>query len=224
MLISQAEVRYRAFKRTPDFDSEWAACTSSQTYTYTHNIGALPEFALVEVAENSDGSGWRVPTMSASNYSSDWWRQTAIVRMTDTTVALRTGSRLVRFHDETGADISVNTGYCRVRLFEWTPDYDSGWTATSITAGDRDKWFKHGLGQEPSLVMLYVAENADGSGWLLPAMNSYHYAYTDGVGIYRVTDQWAVIKGSESVVAHFKDQNGTLQSPTSGYVRFMAWK
>ncbi len=218
------DVRLTAFQRPPEFDTSWSPCQTNVTYVYQHDIGTLPTLAIVEVAEHSDGTGWRVPTMATSNYYGGW-RQTAIVGLDADSVSLRTHGNLAYFRNTAaGAIVAPTSGFCRVQLFNWAADYDSDWTSTSTAAGDRDKWFRHALGGIPSLVMLWVAENSDGSGWILPAMSTFHDGFYDGVGIFSVTEQWAVVKGSTGNVAKFVDADGVATTPASGYVRLLAWK
>jgi hypothetical protein len=233
MILHAGDVRITAFQRPPDFDTGWSPCQANVTYVFSHNIGVLPHLAVVEIAENSDGSGWRVPTMSSANeryVDGPWfpdksWRQTAIVVMDESTVSLRTHGSLAYFCNTAGGSaVAPASGYCRIKLFYWTPDYDSDWTAISTAAGDRDKWFQHGFGVIPSLVMLWVAENSDGSGWILPAMSAYHSNYSHGVGIYALTEEWVVVKGGSASVARFVDENGYGKQPTSGFVRLLAWR
>lgn len=225
VLVHSGNVRYLGIKQAADFDTGWFPCTLNQTYFFNHNIGVFPHFALVEVAEHGDGGGWRVPTMSSSNYGESGWRQTAIVKLDSINVAIRTHGGLARFRSNAaGAIISPISAYCRVRLFDWKPDYDSGWVAISTTAGDRDKWFKHDLGKVPGMVMLYVAENSDETGWVIPAMSTYTRSYSYGTMIYDVTKRWAVVKGGSASIAQFVDYMGSAKVPTSGYIRFMAWK
>ncbi|MCP4664510.1 MAG: hypothetical protein GY856_54695 [bacterium] len=219
------DVRLTAFQRPPDFDTSWTPCQANVTYVYQHNIGVLPTLAIVEVAENSDGTGWRVPTMGIANLYVEAWRQTAIVGMTASSISLRTQGNLAVFcNTAAGVVLGPTSGFCRVQLFDWAADYDSGWTSISTAAGDLDKWFRHALGNVPSLVMLWVAENSDGSGWILPAMSAFHDYFTAGVGIYSLTEQWAVVKGGAANVAQFVDADGVGRAPASGYVRLLAWK
>lgn len=225
VLVHSGNVRYLGIKQAADFDTGWFSCTSNQTYFFNHNIGVLPHFALVEVAEHGDGSGWRVPTMSSSNYGESGWRQTAIVKLDLSSVIIRTQGGLARFRSNAaGTIISPISAYCRVRLFDWEPDYDSGWVAMSTMTGDRDKWFKHDLGNVPCMVMLYVAENSDETGWVIPAMSTYTRSYSYGTMIYDVTKRWAVVKGGAAGIAQFVDYMGSAKIPTSGCIRFMAWK
>jgi len=225
MLVHSGNVRYLGIRQAADFDTGWFSCTINQTYFFNHNIGVFPYFALVELAEHSDGSGWRVPTMSSSNYGDSGWRQTAIVKLDSSSVIIRTHGGLARFNNSAaGIIISPTSAFCRVRLFDWKPDYDSGWVAISTTAGDRDKWFKHDLGEVPGIVMLYVAENSDETGWVIPAMSTYTRSYSYGTIIYDVTNRWAVVKGGSGSIAQFIDYVGNSKVPTSGYIRFMAWK
>jgi hypothetical protein len=218
------DVRLRAFKGPADFDTGWNSCQANVTYSFNHAIGAVPTLAIVEVAENSDGTGWRAPTMSSNNYDGSW-RQTSIVNLNETTVVVRTQGVLAEFcNSSQGGYLTPAAGYCRVQLYTWTPDFDSGWVAVSTAAGDRDKWFRHRFGAEPSLVMLWVAENNDGSGWVLPAMSAIHHYYTHGVGLYALTEEWAVVKGGASSVAYFVDADGVEQAPASGYIRLLAWR
>lgn len=224
LLIRGADVRLTAIQRAPDFDTGWSACGVNQTYIFQHNLGVFPRFAWVEVAQKADGTGWRVPAMTASNHSGSW-RQTAMVELNQTDVKLRTHGSLAYFRNtKDGGNLAPSSGFCRVQLFDWAPDYDSGWVPVSTTQGDRDKWFHHAFGKRPTLYMVYVAQNANGSGWLLPAMGGFHSGYNQGVGVYRVTDDWAVIKGGSSGVAHFVDTTGNGISPNSGHVRFIAWR
>jgi hypothetical protein len=221
--LIQGNIKLEAIKKTPDYDTGWFPCNQGVTYSFDHSLGVTPTFALVEVAQNSDGSGWRVPTMASSNWPGGWF-QTAIVKMDATNVVVRTHGALASFYNSaSGSVLTPHTGYCRIQLFNWEPDYDSGWCSISTAVGDRDKWFQHNLGKIPSLVMVYVAQNEDGSGWLLPAMYPYLYGYTHGTSIYTMTDNWAVIKGGSVAIAQFIDMGGVTQAPSSGYVRFMAW-
>jgi len=224
--ITEGNVRYIGVKRTPNFDSGWFSCNPNQTFSFNHNIGVLPHFTMVEVAQNPDGSGWRVPTMSSSNYSGGAsWRQTSIVKLDSNQVIVRTQGGLAQFRNTaTGTIQSPPNGYCRVRLWNWLPDYDSGWKPISITAGNRDHWIEHNLGQTPRMAMLYLTQNPDGSGWTIPAMSHYVQNNTFGTVIYNMTDRWTVIKGGLGVIARFADQNGVTQNPTTGFFRFLAWK
>jgi len=225
MLVHSGNVRYLGIRQVADYDTGWFPCTLNQTYFFNHDMGVFPRFALVELAENSDGSGWRIPTMSSSNYGDSGWRQTAIIKLDSSSVMIRTQGNLARFRtNAAGTIISPTSAFCRVRLFDWKPDYDSGWVAISTTAGDRDKWFKHDLGKVPGIVMLYVAENSDETGWVIPAMSTYTRSYSYGTIVYDVTNRWAVVKGGSASIAHFIDYAGSSNVPTSGYIRFMAWK
>jgi hypothetical protein len=225
VLVHSGNVRYLGIKRAADYDTGWFPCTLNQTYFFNHDIGVFPHFALVEVSEHGDGSGWRVPTMSASNYGDSGWRQTAIIKLDSSSVIIRTQGSLARFRTSAeGTIISPTSAFCRVRLFDWKPDYDSGWVAISTTTGNRDKWLKHDLGNVPGMVMLYVAENSDETGWVVPAMSTYTRSYSYGTIIYDVTNRWAVVKGGSVSIAQFIDYVGSGKVPISGYIRFMAWK
>ncbi len=224
LLLNNGMGRILALKKTADFDSGWQTCAAGNTYVHQHNLGSLPTIAYVEVAQNQDGSGWRTVTMSASNNNGVGWRQTAIVQMDDVKVTMRTQTRLCEMRSTTGASVSPTSGFCRVQLWTMAPDFDSGWTALSTAVGNRDKWFRHDFHRFPSLVMVYVAQNADGTGWLIPAMGSYHQNYTNGTGVYDINEAWITIKGGSSNVADFVNSNGSSLSPTSGFVRVMAWK
>lgn len=219
------QIRLRAIQRDPDFDSGWTACTGSTTTIFQHQLGVVPTLAIVEVAQNGDGSGWRVPTMSASNHDGSLWRQTALVELTSSAATLRTHGSLAHFrNDAAGTNVPPASGFCRLRLFNWTPDYTSAWTSISTSEGNRDKWFRHGLGQIPSLIMVWIAQNSDGSGWRLPAMSATLLDGSFGTSLYDLTEEWAVIKGGQSAVARFVNPAGNGQAPTSGFVQVMAWR
>ena len=216
--------RMFAFKKTPDFSTGWQSCAADNTYVHQHNLGSLPTIAYLEVASNANGGGWRTATMTASNHTGVGWRQAAIVQMDAAKVTFRVQGRLCEMRDVAGASVSPTSGFCRAQLWTLAPDYDSGWTAISTSTGNRDKWFRHNFHQFPSLVMVYVAQNATGTGWLVPAMGAYHESYTNGTGVYDINDSWITVKGGSANVADFVDANGATQSPTSGYVRVLAWK
>lgn len=225
VLVNNGNLRVTAFDRLPDWDSNWFSCNQYTTYQFFHSLGSVPQLVLLEVAQNSDGSGWRFPTLSASNHDGSSWTQTSIVFLDSTAVTIRTGAPLLRGRtNATGTAVAPMNGYCRVRAFVWTPDYDSGWLPITTTAGNRDKYVEHGLGRIPSMFMLYVAQNPDGSGWFVPAMGGYHSSYTYGVGVYDLTEDWVTIKGGASAVAQFLDSGGSGMVPAAGYVRFVAWK
>ncbi|MEM8993695.1 MAG: hypothetical protein AAGF23_02765 [Acidobacteriota bacterium] len=180
---------------------------------------------VVEVAENADGGGWRMPTMVASNFDGGSWRQSTIVSLDDQNVTLRTHGSLAAFRTPPNDTATYpSSGFCRVQLFSWSPDFDSGWVPISTAQGDRDKWMEHDLGSIPRVFMLWIAENADGSGWRLPALSNVQWENTRGSQVYNLTDRWVTIKGGSSQVAHFKDAAGATRSPTGGYVRFVAWR
>ncbi|MEM1178074.1 MAG: hypothetical protein AAGM22_07015 [Acidobacteriota bacterium] len=222
---SVVETRLVAVDRTADYDSGWQACAANITYVFNHGLGTEPEMAVVEVAENADGSGWRLPTMMSSNFDGGSWRQTNIVALDSQNVTIRTQGTLASFRAPVSESVTrPSSGFCRVQLFSWTPDYDSGWVPLSTAIGNRDKWFRHNLGTRPRVFMLWVAQNADGSGWRLPALSNVQLNGSRGTQVYNVTDQWAVIKGGGNQIAHFVDGAGSGQSPASGYVRFVAWK
>jgi hypothetical protein len=223
MLLVDGEARVRVFDRAPAWASGWQPCAANNTYTFLHNLGVYPQYVHLEVAEHADGTGWRVPAMSSTNYDSANWRQTAMVNLSATNVTIRTQTSLAYFY-RAGVAVAPSNGYCQVLLYNWTPDYDSGWLSISTAVADRDKLLQHGLGQIPSLVSLYVAQNADGSGWVVSPLGTYHYGYNNAVGIYNVTDKFTVIKGGAASVAGFIDAAGAAQWPAAGYVRFMAWR
>ena len=101
----------------------------------------------------------------------------------------------------------------------------TGWVAISNATGDRDRWFEHGLGEVPRLVMLWLAENADGSGWMVPAMSPPNKASSwRGTLVYRLNERWALVRGGNASLAEFIDNMGTPTRPTSGYVRLLAWR
>jgi len=225
LLVEGADIRLRAIRKTPAYDSGWTTCTVNTTYNLPHNLGELPTFAFLEAAENPDGSGWRVPVMASATNDGGSWRQTSLVKLDTANAVIRTQTNLARFRSSaTGTITSPNDGYFRLRLYTVSPDYDSGWTAISTTAGDRNKWFNHNLGQEPSLVMLYLTENPDLSGWTVIALSPYCQNYDSGTCVYDIDNDWAVIKGGAGSVALFVDELGSAQSPTTGYVRFLAWR
>ncbi len=224
--IIDGEIRLRLFDvpaSVPQWDSGWQPCAAGNTYTYLHTLGAMPTYAHMEIAQNSDGSGWRVPTMGANTSDGVAYRQTSIVTLTATQVTYRTQSYLANFF-RNGAQPVPTTGYCRVRLFNWTPDYDSGWVSISTTAANRDKLFVHNFGQVPSLVNVYIAQNSDGSGWLVVGLGQHRYNYANSAGIYHLSENFALIKGGAGCQAQFVDSSGAGICPTSGYVRFMAWR
>lgn len=225
VLVHSGNIRYLGIKQAADYDTGWRPCASNVTYDFTHDMGVFPHFALVELAENEDGSGWRVPTMSSCNVGGTGWQQTAIVKLDSSSVIIRTHGFLARFRSNVaGAIIAPTNAFLRVRLFDWEPDYDSGWVTISTTLGDRDKWFKHDLGNVPSMVMLYIAENGEETGWIIPAMSTFMTNYNHGTMIYDVTKRWAVVKGGSAYIARFVDHMGISEAPTSGFIRFMAWK
>jgi hypothetical protein len=83
----------------------------------------------------------------------------------------------------------------------------------------------HNLGQFPSLVSLYVAQNSGGTGgWVVNALGAHRYSYTYGTSLYHVSDKFAIVKGGASAIAHFITAAGTGLGAASGYVRFMAWR
>ena len=222
---SSGEMRLTAVERTADYDSAWQPCSAGITYIFNHALGTDPEMVFVEVAENGDGSGWRVPTMSSSNFDGGAWRQTNIVSLDSQNVTLRTHGSLARFRNTPGGSpLAPSSGFCRIQLFSWNPAYDSGWVPFSTSLGDRDKWFQHNLGSIPRLFMLWVAENADGSGWRLPSLSNVVRSGSYGTHVYNLTESWATVKGGATCVAQFVDGEGDSTCPTSGYVRFMAWE
>ena len=222
--VRSGVMRIFAVSRQPDYSSGWQVCGNSASSILQHELGTVPEVAVLEVAENPDGSGWRAPAMGSSKYQNGAWRQVSIIQLTDTAVAIKAHGDIVNLHAFDGSEIAATTGYCRVQLFDWTPDYDSGWTGISTAAGNRDKWFRHELNRFPSLVMAYVAQNNDGSGWFVPILGAAHSNGTHGAGIYDVNERWIVVKGGQSTLAYFADTNGVPQSPQGGYVRVMAWR
>ncbi len=208
------------------YDSGWWSCAATNTYALTHGLGQVPTLAMVEVAQNADGSGWRVPTMTATNYDGTYWRQTAIVDLTATQVWVRTHFRLAHFKSsEAGTDVSPTSGYCRVQLFNWTPDFDSGWVSiANTTVATRDKWFKHDLGKVPSIAMVWLRGANAGVNFVIPAMGAYMRSYTVGTTLYALDEKWATIKGGSSQLAQFVDTGGTGRSPDVGEVRLLLWR
>jgi len=97
------------------YDSGWFPITTATSYTKTHSLGTTKVLATVYLAQNSDGSGWLIPTMG-SVYSSGNY-VTAIVELTSTTVTLRGGSTdLAAFRDKSGNYITPANGYARIIL------------------------------------------------------------------------------------------------------------
>ncbi len=222
--VRSGVMRLFAISRQPDFSSGWQSCGNASSSKIVHDLGTVPEVAVLEVAENDDGSGWRAPAMGSSKFHNSAWRQASIVELSDTEVTVKTYGEVVNLHAFDGSEVAVISAYCRVQLFDWTPDYDSGWTSISTAAGDRDKWFRHDLHRFPSLVMAYVAQNNDGSGWFVPILSAAHANGTHGAGLYDVNERWIVVKGGQSTLAYFMDAAGTPKSPQAGYVRVMAWR
>ena len=221
---SGGDLRLRAFKRTPDFDSGWEPCSANVTYSFSHNLGSFPDFATVEIAQNSNGTGWRVPSMGTSNFDGTW-RQAEIVDMTSTTMKLRTSTTLGIFRNTPGGAVVAPTqGYCRIKLFDWDADYDSGWVSFSTAEGNREKWFRHDFGEVPSLVMVWIQGTHSGSPWVLPAMTPVYHYWNRGTSLYGLTEHWAVVKGGAANIAQFVNAAGAGITPTSGYVRFLAWR
>lgn len=219
------QVRLRAIQRDPNYDSGWISCASNSQLIFPHQLGVVPTFAILEVAQNSNGTGWRVPTMSTSYYDGDDWQQTALIGLNTNSATVRTHGNLARFRNNAlGFVVAPTSGFCRLQLFNWTPDYVSPWTQISTFIGNRDKWFRHGLGQVPSVVMVWLAQNSDGSGWRLPAMSPVLRGGSIGTSLYDLTEEWAVVKGGASSLAHFVDVTGNDLNPTSGFVQVMAWR
>jgi hypothetical protein len=224
LYIDEGSVLLRAFKKTPTWSSGWQAISVSDLKSITPTMNSFAHFAFLEISLNSDGSGWRVPAMSSATYDTQNY-QTSIISLGLNHVTVKAGDNLAKFRDISGTIQTPASGYFRILLYNWSPDYDSGWISISTTAGDRDKWIKHDLGKMPSLMMLYVSQenNDDSTGWRLPAMSAYQENYSKGTVIYFVNKTWAVIKGGKDAIASFKDYTGTTKTPTSGYIRFMAW-
>jgi hypothetical protein len=223
VVVNNGEMRQLVIQHAANWDSGWQACAANNTYTFLHNLGVYPTYVQVEAAENNDGSGWRVPTMTSSNFDGANWRQTSMVNLSPTTITIRTQTSLAYFY-QAGMAQAPGNGFCRVRLYNWAPDFDSGWIAVNSAAPDRDKFIEHHLGQVPSMANLYVAQNMDGSGWAVIGLGSFQYSYSYGTALYSVGERYALVKVGASAIAHFVDNAGNGQGPTSGFIRLIAWR
>jgi hypothetical protein len=103
--------------------------------------------------------------------------------------------------------------------------YDSGWFAigTSVTYTKA-----HGLGAEPPIVLVYIAEYSNGSGRRASANGSTDVrdigSYPIGVGttICKVDATNVKIRTGSMSVAHVFGESGVLWNPTSAYARIIA--
>lgn len=208
------------------WDSGWVAVANNANYAFNHTLGVYPNLVWVEIAQNNDGSGWRVPSMSSITYNGASWSGSSMHTCTSTQIQVRTGTTFLasfpRYSTGLGAD--VTNGFMRVVAAEWTPDYDSGWQSISNAAGNRNKWIFHNLGTEPTLVYLQLAQNVDGSGWSCHALGNIISGFTQGTLILDFDKHNLVIKGGATYLARFLDAAGAQLIPTVGYYRLELWK
>lgn len=223
----RGETRITLFNRVPDWDSGWRTCAVNQTYNFEHKLGEIPDFVFIELAENEDGTGWRVPTMSGSNNSALYWAQTNVSSLSKDKITISTGPYLSSIRSYNAINFAPTSGYFRVRAFKWTPDYDSGWVKISSSVPlMRTKVFFHNIGSLPSLVNLYVSESNDPkeNEWTTIALGAHQANYTNGSSIFNITESTATVVSGTTNIAHFVNSSGTGFGPTTGYVRFKAWK
>lgn len=99
--------------------------------------------------------------------------------------------------------------------------YDSGWFAVSK---DNVYTKSHGLGAEPSLVLVYFAQNSDGSGWRCGGNDSCSVpeAGYAGSNMCSVDSSNIQIRTGSNAVVSIRDQNGTWIHPSSCYAKIIA--
>jgi len=221
-----AEERIRCYQHTADYDSGWFAVVGDTTYTKTHSLGIYPHYVHCEFAQNSDGTGWRFPSGSSGRYCEATYRGSGICTISSSQVQMRTHTYLGKFYSYEGVTTTPATGYCRIRCWNWVPDYDSGWIAASTNnaGGHQNKYLWHNIGQFPSLVNCYVAQNNDGSGWATPSMTAGLYDSTYGSAIIHIGDNSITAHSGSDYVVVIVNAAGAAQSETSGYIRVMCWK
>lgn len=219
-------IRYMVVNKAANYDSGWTACAQNTTYTRNHGLGVYPNFVLVEVAQNNDGSGWRVPVMSSTIYNGSNWVGAHVNLITTTQIRVRVPPYVASFYSYAGVVTSPTAGFLRVRAWNWTPDYDSGWSSISNAASNCNKYLEHGLGYFPTLANLYLSDSATPAAqtWTVTSLGTHWTNYHNGSGIVHMTDKWASVRGGNNVLAHFIDAAGAAVAPTSGFYRLQLWK
>jgi len=89
------------------YDSGWFAITTSNIYSKTHSLGTTKCIVTLQVAQNSDGSGYFASFNNGGWITNDWGDNTAGVTingLTTTTVSIATGN----YYCFVGADSSRN--------------------------------------------------------------------------------------------------------------------
>ncbi len=82
--------------------------------------------------------------------------------------------------------------------------------------------FNHNLGVFPKFVIVYVAQNSNGSGWCLQGSIYGGLGYDEQTGVVEITSTALTVRTGSSVIAGFQNRNGTRTTPNSGYCRVVA--
>ena len=222
--------RYFAVNKTPDYTSGWNnAMAANTSLTFNHALGIFPTFVTVELAENNDGSGWRIPIMSMAACNPDY--QCCMVKMDTSDIIVRSKTYLANTLDNTQANLRPTTGYVRVQAWNWTPDYDSEWFLISDSGNTAEQLLQHDLDILPSLVMVYLSDDTSIAGttntptgtWVTQCLTTD--INSQGVHILHMNKKFIYIQAGTSEVADLYDSTGS-RNTTSGPVvaRVLAWK
>jgi hypothetical protein len=198
-------------------DSDWFTFPNKTSLPITVSASGA-DFLFVVVRSTEQGAQVTTPVMGANSDS----YAAAYAAFDGKVATLRTEAYVAAINSAgDGQNLLLNNGLGRIFSFKKAADFNSGW---QTCAAGNTYVHQHNLGQLPTIAYLEAAQNADGTGWLIPAMGSYHQNYTNGTGVYDINESWITVKGGSANVADFVDANGAGQSPTSGYVRVLAWK
>jgi hypothetical protein len=103
--------------------------------------------------------------------------------------------------------------------------YNSGWFSIGLSTTYTKL---HGLGSEPLIVLLEIAENADGSGRRTYANGSALFVhdninvYAYGTAITEITASGIKIRTGIQSLVLIRDYNGAVWTPTTAYARIIA--
>lgn len=117
------DVKVQKYDSAAKAGGVWFSISTNNTYATgegdvpAYDLGKEPDIVQITVAQNADGSGWRVVGGDTYGLFTEYnqFGQTRIVKVTATQMKVRTGPVwIVRFYNAAGGFTSPTSGYCRI--------------------------------------------------------------------------------------------------------------
>jgi len=221
------DVRVLCLTKTADYNSTWLAVPNLNTRTVlAHGLAAIPDLYVLEFSNTNDGTGEHGYVMTGTqDYGTGATPNICNVTAAAITVSFPP-TNVVSFTNYAGSAFDKNDKsgwWYRVKAWNWTPDYNSGWFAIGTTIFQ--KQLQHNLGQVPFLYLLECRETGSTDVVPMMALPQVNGVDDHGARVFKIGDNMVNVafEVATGKLATYVDEDGNLINITAGDLRLKLW-